>query len=199
MSIVISPTPARAVGGSVREPAGRSRAAGALVAVVLGLAMVGGVVTAVQVFTAPPRPLTAAVGSPVDLPGGTFTVNRAATTMVPATQGPPTAAKMAGTVGTDQLQVWVTLTATDAQGMPYSPEQFRLVPKDAEPAVPAGSTLGDGVLPRAGAISGQVWFDDVGALDGAWVEYTAADGRIIRVDLDGATTDPLPEHAPGHG
>lgn len=199
MSIVISPTPARAVGGAVRSPAVRSLAARALVVIVLALALVGGVVTAVQVFTAPPRPVTAEVGTPVDLDTGTFVVTRAATTMVPATQGPPTAAKMAGTVGTDRLQVWVMLTATDAQGMPFAPEQFRLVPKDVAPAEPSGSTLGDGVLPRNGAISGQVWFDDVGALDGAWVEYTAADGRVVRVDLDGAATDPPPEHAPSHG
>lgn len=176
-----------------------SPAARILVTVVLGLALVGAVLTAVLVVTAPPPTVTTEVGAPVDLADGTFTATRTATTMVPATQGPPTAAKMAGTVGTDRLQVWVTLTATDAQGMRFAPEQFRLVAKDAAPAEPSGSTLGDGVLPRDGAISGQVWFDDVGDLDGARVEYTAADGRVVRVDLDGAATDPLPEHAPTHG
>lgn len=179
--------------------AGRSPAARILVAAVLALAVVGAVLTAVLVVTAPPPEVVTAVGQPVTLPAGSFAVTRAATTMVPMTQGPPTAAKMAGTVGTDRLQVWVTLTATDAAGLAFAPEQFRLVPKGAAPAEPSGSTLGDGVLPRDGAISGQVWFDDVDALDGASLEYTAADGRIVRVDLDGVATLPQPEHAPSHG
>ncbi|KAB7740628.1 hypothetical protein GA707_19215 [Nostocoides sp. F2B08] len=168
-----------------------------LVATMLVVAMVGASLTAWLVLIAPPAVSVTQVGVPVDLSQGTFVVTRTSTTMVPQTQGPPTAAKMAGTVGTDQLQVWVELKSTDSQGMAYSPDQFRLVLEDGAVRTPSGSTLIDGLLPKDSAISAQVWFDDVPALEEAWLEYAADDGAMVRLALVQTSQQPQPSH--GHG
>lgn len=154
---------------------------------VLGLALVGAAFAAMMIATAAPRPVTAQVGSPVTLDRGTILVPRVSTTFVPTTQGAPTMEKMQGTVGTDQLQVWVELVGEDPAGFRYAPDQFRLVVGDAAPRTPDGSTLGEGVLPSEASIWGQIWFDSVASVEDSWLEYAAEDGTLVRIPLEKGT------------
>ena len=193
MSTMTAAASRRRSGEGARPLAGLGRLASAGV---LALAVVGLVVSAILIATTRPPPVAADVGTTVELPGGSFVVTRAATTMVPTTQGPPTAAKMTGTVGTEQLQVWVDLTATGGSGLAYSPDQFRLVRADGTSTAASGSTLVAGVLARDSTISGQVWFDDIESLAGSRLEFTPADGPVIRIAVDGAATTPMTGH--GH-
>ena len=169
--------------------------------VALTLAAVGAVLAAVLAVNVLTEPDELAVGSPADTSYGSFTVTRAATTFVPATQGPPTMAKMMGTVGTDQLQVWVrVVNEENADGVRYGPQQMMLLtggPGGIMEHPIQGSNLEPGVLPMGASVDGQVWFD----LEGIdperdhWLEYAAPDGSVLRIPLpDGAVADP-----PAHG
>jgi hypothetical protein len=173
-----------------------------LVWAAVALAAAGAVLAVVLVVQALSSDEELAVGTPADTSYGSFTVTRATTTFVPATQGPPTMAKMMGTVGADQLQVWVRFVNNDAaEGVRYDPDQMRLLvgePGSGDEVPVAGSSLEPGTLPMGAGIDGQVWFDVEGVdadLD-RWLEYTAPDGTVLQV--------PLPDKAPvapshGHG
>ncbi len=163
------------------------------------LAVVGGLAAAILLLTAPKA---TDIGEAASTPYGTFTVTRATTTFVPATQGPPTAEKMAGTEGTDQLQVWVRLdNAKDRSGVAYGPDQFRLRVEDGQPHQPQGSTLADGVLPRGASISGQLWFDtaDLDRQARTWLEYDGPGGRVVAVEVSGAELAAGNGAGHGHG
>lgn len=176
-----------------------SRAGRLVVAAVVTLALVGAVLAAGLVLSARARPVDAALGERVSTSGGTFVVTRAETTFVPSTQGPPTAAKMAGTVGTEQLQVWVELAAARGDDLPFSEDQFRLVTADGTVRPADGSNLEDGVLQDGGAISAQLWFDEVESVEGGRLEYTAPGGRLVQVPLDAPEDAPAPTRPAGHG
>ena len=168
-------------------------------AVVVALAVVGAVLAATLVVTARSRPVAAGLGERVSTSAGTFVVTRAETTFVPSTQGPPTAQKMAGTVGTDQLQVWVELAATSGRDLDYSEGDFRLVEADGTARTPDGSNLAEGRLQPGSSITGQVWFDEVDTLAGSRLEYRSPDGRLVRVPLEQPDDAPAPSRDGGHG
>lgn len=164
------------------------------------LATAGVVLASVMVLGALTKPEPAAVGRPVETGYGSFTVTRASTTFVPATQGPPTMAKMMGTVGANQLQVWLRFVNEEADnGLRYSPGQLRLTvasgPKPRTLA-PSGSSLTDATLPLGAAIDGQVWFDLRDGDADFTLTYTAPDGEPVEVPLS-AKPAPASEH--GHG
>jgi hypothetical protein len=181
-----------------------SRGTRTLVWVAVALATLGAVVTAVMLVRAVTAPDPLAVGTPVDTEYGSFTVTRISTTFVPATQGPPTAAKMMGTKGDDQLQVWVRFVNDDApEGLRYSPDDLQLVtggPAGRATHPAQGSTLEPGSLPQGASIDGQVWFDldDVAPKAPRWLVHTAADGSVIRVPLPLSPRTASPGHGPSH-
>lgn len=149
-------------------------------AVVVALLALAGLGLSVRLLaTTPASAAPARFGVPVPTEFGTVTLTRAGVAFVPATQGPPTMATMNGSQGSDQLQVWVRLTNTDApQGWDYAAGQFSVVDTEGHRHRPDGSTLGQAVLPAGSAVDGQVWF----ALDGsprptpAWLEFRSGDG-----------------------
>ncbi|WP_161965020.1 hypothetical protein [Ornithinimicrobium cerasi] len=191
------PATAPAARGDVLPGTRRPRTGSVLMVAVVALSLVGLVVAAVFVAGVRARPVVVGIGSPVGTSGGSVVVTRVGTTFVPTTQGPPTAARMAGTEGLDQLQVWVELTATARGGLEYSEGDFRLVTAAGEARTPDGSTLGDGLLPRGGSVSGQVWFDDVPGVSDGWVEYDDPDGRAVRVALTPEEVVPVPAEEDG--
>lgn len=168
-------------------------------AVVVALALVGAVLAAGIMVSARGRPVDAAVGERVRTSAGAFVVTRAETTFVPSTQGPPTAEKMAGTVGTDQLQVWVELAATGGGELDYAEGDFRLVEADGTARTPDGSNLEEGRLLPGTSITGQVWFDEVDTLAGSRLEYRSPGGRLVRVPLEQPDDAPAPSRDGGHG
>lgn len=130
------------------------------------------------------------VGQPMETSFGVLTVTNVRTTYVPDTQGPPTPAQHNGTVGSDQLQVWVRLVNERAeQGLAYSPAQLRLVTdaRSGKGQDPDGSTIKPALLPRGGSIDGQVWFDlpRLGQSSGTgwFLEFKDPGGDPVRVAI----------------
>jgi hypothetical protein len=190
-----------------RPPVGRAPNRSRLVmAVIVLLALIGTVIAGWTIRGA--REGTGpGVGDPVGTDFGSLTVTRVSKTFVPDTQGPPTAAQMAGANGSDQVQVWVSLRNTDdANGVSFAPEQFALVSETGRPRKQqaAGSSLADSSLSRGASIDGQVWFDPPKASGGRrWLEFTPPGGDVVRISLgtvDGATTTtPSPNEHAGNG
>jgi hypothetical protein len=148
------------------------------------------------------RDTTAGIGDPVGTGFGTFTVTRVSKTFVPDTQGPPSAAQHAGTNGSDQLQVWVSLenSAAGGKGISLASSQFSL---DSEmggqrPPRAAGSSLDKGLLEPGGSIDGQVWFDPKpGSAGRRWLVFTPPDGNTVRVLLGNVGVSTPPSHGSG--
>jgi hypothetical protein len=166
----------------------RSSGTRSMLWVAAALATAGVVIAGVLLGRAATTHEPPVVGTPVATDFGSFTVTRVSTTFVPATQGPPTAAKMMGTTGSDQLQVWVRFVNDDAaEGLRYSPDELRLVTgaAGAQQVSPAdGSTLEAGTLPEGSSIDGQVWFDLENLPEGRrWLLYEGPDGTELRVPL----------------
>jgi hypothetical protein len=182
--------------------AGPSRHRGrALSVLVVLLACAGLVLAGLQVRDALVSRDDPALGDAVDTGFGTLTVTRARTTFVPATQGPPTMAQMSGTIGTGQLQVWVRLANTEAPGVAYSVDQFRLVDTAGHRAAPDGSSLAAGRLPQDAFVDGQVWFDlPTAEADGErrWLEFHERDGRTVRIALPVEAATEVATHGHEH-
>jgi len=130
------------------------------------------------------------VGQPMETSFGALTVTNVRTTYVPDTQGPPSPAQHNGTVGSDQLQVWVRLVNERAeQGLAYSPAQLRLVTdaRSGKGQDPDGSTIKPALLPRGGSIDGQVWFDLAKGAQSTgnvfYLEFKDPGGHAVRVAL----------------
>jgi len=181
------------------RPTGRVRAKSPylLVAGAILLALLGAALATWTVIGA--RPVAAAgVGDPVDTGFGTFMVTRVSTTFVPDTQGPPSAAQHAGTNGSDQLQVWVSLANTaGGKGVALSTGQFSLVSETGgqKPLRAAGSSLENGSLEPGGSIDGQVWFDPKpGSTGRRWLVFTPAGGDPVRVLLGNVGVSRSPSH-----
>ena len=141
---------------------------------------------------------THGTGDTVRTTFGSLSVTHARVAFVPDTQGPPTMARMAGRVGTGQLQVWVRLV-NDRQpkGYRYSPAQFRLLDARGNRVAPDGSTLQSARLPVGAAVDGQLWFDLPGARPtaGSWVLELASGAGRVRVTVaagpDGSSSPSL--------
>lgn len=171
-----------------RRPPARVLTAAVVAAAVVGLALSLATVTG-HFRRTPPGP-----GDPVSTSFGSAAVTRASLTFVPATQGPPTMAKMSGTEGGDQLQVWVHLVNDDArEGWAYSTRSFALVDSAGHRLRPQGSSLGTATLPHDGAVDGQVWFDVSRGRLGAkrWLELRD-DGGAVRLALPALERDGRP-------
>ena len=181
---------------AARRAPDRSRIVTALV---VSLAVLG-IVIATWTVVGTRKKAEPGVGDPVDTEFGSLTVTRVSKTFVPDTQGPPTAAQMAGTNGSDQLQVWVSLNNTDDRtGVSFRPEQFSLVSEKGRPSTQkaAGSTLGEAFLQRGGSIDGQVWFDPPKASGGQrWLLFTPPEGDTVRVSLGDVDLGTAPSDAP---
>lgn len=178
----------------------RAKSPHLLVAAAILLALLGAALATWTVIGA--RPVAAAgVGDPVDTSFGTFMVTRVSKTFVPDTQGPPSAAQHAGTNGSDQLQVWVSLANTAGDtGVALSPSQFSLVSETGgqNPLRAAGSSLDNGSLEPGGSIDGQVWFDPKpGSTGGRWLVFTPARGDPVRVSLSQIDLSTTPSHGSG--
>jgi len=144
------------------------------------------------------------VGQPVETSFGAFTVTNVKTTFVPDTQGPPTAAQHNGTVGSNQLQVYIRLVNDRAErGLSFAPRQLRLFTQGGtgRGQVPDGSSIGSTLLPRGGSIDGQVWFDlpqDASTGTGWWLEFKGPDDNPVRVTLDQQQVAPEQGHSHEH-
>ena len=138
------------------------------------------------------------LGDRVGTSCGAFTVTRISTTFVPDTQGPPSAAQHAGTNGSSQFQVWVSLeTTAGGEGVVFETGQFSLVSETGsrQPLRASGSSLDKGVLVPGSSIDGQVWFDPQPGSGGQrWLVFTPPDGNAVRVSLGelGQLTTPSP-------
>ena len=180
----------------------RAKSPHLLVAVAIVLAVLGAVLATWTVIGA--RPVAAAgIGDPVDTGFGTLTVARVSKTFVPDTQGPPSAAQHAGSKGSDQLQVWISLqnTAPGGKGVALSLRQFALISeKGGQKSLQAtGSSLDKGVLEPGGSIDGQIWFDPkLGSVGRRWLVYTPPGGDPVRVSLGDPGLSKTPPHGGGH-
>ena len=144
------------------------------------------------------------VGQPVETSFGAFTVTNVKTTFVPDTQGPPTAAQHNGTVGSNQLQVYIRLVNDRAEhGISFAPSQLRLFTQGGAGTgqLPDGSSIGSTLLPRGGSIDGQVWFDlprTAPTGTGWWLEFNAPLDNPVRVTLDQQQVAPEQGHTHEH-
>jgi hypothetical protein len=180
-------TSAMEITGSDSRP--RTRVGSLLVVLVAAFAMAGVIVAGWQIRegTAGASRPPAAVGETVETDYGSVTITRTRTTVVPDSQGPPTAAQHAGTNGADQLQVWVRFVNTKApNGVRYDPRRFRLLhaanPGHSESI--AGSTLAPDRLRAGSSIEGQIWFELAGLPAGRYLLECAAPGvETVRFDL----------------
>jgi len=183
---------------TVRRAPNRSRIVTALIVVLAVL----GIVVATWSIVGARRGHVPTVGDRIGTDFGSITVTRVSKTFVPDTQGPPSAAQMAGVNGSDQVQVWVSLKNTDdANGVSFDPSQFTLVSEAGRPRKQpaAGSSLTDSSLERDASIDGQVWFDPPKNSGGQrWLEFTPPSGDVVRVSLgtiDTSTAPSPPEHS----
>ena len=164
-----------------------------LVGLAIALAVAGIAIAGLLLARGAPaetRPAENVLGQAVQTSFGAFTVTNVRTTYVPDTQGPPSAAQHNGTVGSDQLQVWVRLVNERAeQGLAYSPAQLRLVTDagSGKGQDPDGSSIKPALLPRGGSIDGQVWFDlakGAQSTGNVWyLEFKDPGGHAVRVAL----------------
>ena len=144
---------------------------------------------------------TREIGDTVRTSFGSLAVTHARVAFVPDTQGPPTMARMAGRVGTGQLQVWVRLVNDqEPGGHRYSPAQFRLLDTRGHRVAPDGSTLQSARLPEGAAVDGQLWFDLHGAppAKGSWVLELGHGRDRVRIAVaagpDSAGASSLQQH-----
>ena len=176
-----------------------------LVGLFVGLAVLGAAFAVVLLARGAPAeaPHAVRVGQPVETSFGAFTVTSVTTTFVPDTQGPPTAAQHAGTVGSNQLQVHIRLVNDRAErGLSFAPSQLRLLRQAGagKGQLPDGSSIGSTVLPPRGSIDGQVWFDlpqAASAGTGWWLEFDAPADSPVRVPL-GQQQEAAPEQGHSH-
>ena len=162
-----------------------ARPAGLFRGLVVLLAIAGVGLALFTIVDGGTRPRTAALGERVPTTFGSLVVTRTNVTFVPTTQGVPTMAKMNGTEGTDQLQVWVRLANTSRAPAPHAARQFELLDEAGHRLHPQGSTLGAAPLPRNATIDAQVWFDLDGQPKGKtrWLIFRDADGTSTRIVL----------------
>jgi len=164
----------------------RAKSPHLLVAAAVLLAVLGAVLATATVISARGR-ASAEIGDRVGTSFGAFTVTRISTTFVPDTQGPPSAAQHAGTNGSSQFQVWVSLeTTAGGEGVVFETGQFSLVSETGsrQPLRASGSSLDKGVLVPGSSIDGQVWFDPQPGSGGQrWLVFTPPDGNAVRVTL----------------
>ena len=147
--------------------------------------MTGAVVGVVTLVLGLGRPTVAVVGEQVTTSFGTLTVTRTNLAFVPQTQGVPTMAKMNGTEGTHQLQVWVRLTNTRRTEAAYSWRQFALQDTAGHRLRPQGASLGAATLPAGSSVDAQVWWDLDGQPEGLArrLVFLDADGRSDQIEL----------------
>src|SRR3954453_19392342 len=175
-----------------------------LVGLTVGLAVLGAALTVLLLARGAPAEAGhhVRVGQPVETSFGAFTVTNVETTFVPDTQGPPTAAQHNGTVGSNQLQVYIRLVNDRAEhGLSVAPRQLRLFARGGarRGQLPDGSSIGSTLLPRGGSIDGQVWFDlprDASTGTGWWLEFKTPVDNPLRVTLDQQQV--APEHSHQH-
>lgn len=173
-----------------------------LVGLTLVLAVLGATVAALLLARGAPEGTghPVRVGQPVETSFGTFTVTNVKTTFVPDTQGPPTAAQHNGTRGSNQLQIWIRLVNDRAEhGLAYTPTQVRLFTgaRSGKGQLPDGSSIEPMLLPRGGAIDGQMWFDLPGGTStrtGWWLEFKDPVDNTVRVTLDPRQVAPQDPH-----
>jgi hypothetical protein len=177
---------------TVRRAPNRSRIVTALIVLLAVL----GIAVATWSIVGARRGHVPTVGDRIGTDFGSITVTRVSKTFVPDTQGPPSAAQMAGVNGSDQVQVWVSLRNTDeANGVSFDPKQFTLVSETGRPRKQpaAGSSLADSSLQRGASIDGQIWFDPPKASGGQrWLEFTPPSGDVVRVSLGTVDTSTAP-------
>ncbi len=161
---------------SIEIPTGSVRRLGT--ALVYLLAATGAVLAVVTLVAGLGRPTAASVGEQVRTSFGSVTITRTNLAFVPQTQGVPTMAKMNGTEGTQQLQVWVRLTNTSHDQAAYSWRQFALQDTAGHRLRPQGASLGAATLPAGSSVDAQVWFD----LDG---QSKSLSRRLVFLDADG--------------
>jgi len=186
-----------AVSSTLRPAAGGpARSSRILLTAVILLSVLGLLLATWTVTGA--RDTTARIGDPVGTGFGTFTVTRVSKTFVPDTQGPPSAAQHAGTNGSDQLQVWVSLqnTADAGNGISLASSQFSLVSEaGGQKLRAAGSSLDKDLLAPGSSIDGQVWFDPKpGGPGRRWLVFTPSDGNTVRVALGSVGVSKAPAH-----
>ena len=177
-----------------------------LVGLAVGLAVLGAAFAVLLLARGAPAETAhhVRVGQPVETSFGAFTVTNVKTTFVPDTQGPPTAAQHNGTVGSNQLQVYIRLVNDRAEhGLSFAPRQLRLFTQGGtgRGQVPDGSSIGSTLLPRGGSIDGQVWFDLPRAAStgtGWWLEFKGLVDNPVRVTLDQQQGAPEQGHSHEH-
>jgi hypothetical protein len=175
-----------------------------LVGLTVGLAVLGAAFAVLLLARGAPAETghPVRVGQPMETSFGGFTVTNVKTTFVPDTQGPPTAAQHNGTVGSNQLQVYIRLVNDRAEhGLSFAPSQLRLFTQagSGRGQVPDGSSIGSTLLPRGGSSDWQVWFDlprDASPGTGWWLQFKGPADNPVRVTLDQQHVSP--EHSHSH-
>lgn len=177
-----------------------------LVGLAVGLAVLGAAFAVLLLARGAPAETghPVRVGQPVETSFGAFTVTNVKTTFVPDTQGPPTAAQHNGTVGSNQLQVYIRLINNRAEhGLSFAPNQLRLFTQEGAGTgqLPDGSSIGSTLLPKGGSIDGQVWFDlprSASTGTGWWLEFNGPLDNPVRVALDRQQVAPEQGHTHEH-